>query len=197
MLAVGDRVPDFVMASDSAGSVAAKALRGTRYLVYFYPKDDTPGCTKEACAFRDNLPAFKDLGVPVYGVSADDLKAHGKFVQKYQLNFPLLTADQATLEAFGVWVEKSMYGKKYFGIARASFVIGADGVVEMVWPKVSPEGHAAEVLAYLGGAATAAPAKATRPKAPAKPKAATVKPAASKAAIAKVKKPTTRKRGAE
>ncbi len=152
MLQVGDAVPDFTVESDSAGTISAAKLRGQRYVVYFYPKDDTPGCTKEACSFRDSLPDFKGLGVPVFGASADDAKAHGKFVAKYQLNFPLLIdPDKKLLEAFGVWAEKSMYGRTYMGVLRATFVVGADGKVEKVWPKVKPEGHGAEVLAWLKG----------------------------------------------
>jgi thioredoxin-dependent peroxiredoxin len=152
MLQVGDAVPDFSLESDSAGTVSAKALRGQRYVIFFYPKDNTPGCTKEACSFRDNLPAFKDLGVPVFGASADDAKSHGKFAAKYELNFPLLIdPEKQLLEAFGVWVEKSMYGRTYFGVQRATYVIDAKGKVEQVWPKVKPEGHAAQVLAYLQG----------------------------------------------
>ncbi|MCB1599872.1 MAG: thioredoxin-dependent thiol peroxidase [Xanthomonadales bacterium] len=152
MLQVGDAVPDFSLESDSAGTISSKKLRGQRYVIYFYPKDDTPGCTKEACSFRDNIPRFKDLGVPVFGASPDDAKAHGKFVTKYQLNFPLLIdPEKKLLEAFGVWVEKSMYGRTYFGVQRATFVIDAKGKVEHVWPKVKAEGHAAQVLEYLQG----------------------------------------------
>ena len=103
MLNVGDSVPDFTVESDSAGSVSSAGLRGQRYVIYFYPQVDTPGCTKEACSFRDNLPDFKDLGVPVFGASADDAKANGKFVAKYHLNFPLLIdPDKKLLEAFGI-----------------------------------------------------------------------------------------------
>ena len=150
MLNVGDSVPDFTLESDSAGLISSKALRGQRYVIYFYPKDDTPGCTKEACSFRDHMPDFKDLGVPVFGASADDAKAHARFVGKYQLNFPLLIdPEKKLLEAFGVWTEKSMYGRTYMGVLRATFVVGADGKVEHVWPKVKAEGHGAEVLAWL------------------------------------------------
>jgi peroxiredoxin Q/BCP len=152
MLQTGDVVPDFSVESDSAGTIDSQALRGQRYVIYFYPKDDTPGCTKEACSFRDCMPDFKDLGVPVFGASADDAKAHGKFAGKYQLNFPLLIdPEKKLLEAFGVWAEKSMYGRTYMGVLRATFVVGADGKVEHLWPKVKPEGHAAEVLAWLKG----------------------------------------------
>lgn len=150
MLQTGDQAPDFNLNTDSGDAVSATALKGQRYVLYFYPKDDTPGCTKEACSFRDHRPQFADLGVPVFGVSADSTAAHAKFVKKYSLNFPLLSdPEHALLQAYGVWVEKSMYGKTYFGIQRATFVIGKDGRVEHVWPKVKADGHGAEVLEWL------------------------------------------------
>jgi thioredoxin-dependent peroxiredoxin len=150
MLAAGVAAPAFKLADQTGQIHDSKSLKGQRYVVYFYPKDDTPGCTTEACGFRDNLPAFKDLGVPLFGVSADDEKAHGKFVSKFQLNFPLLAdVDKALIAAYGVWVEKSMYGKKYMGIARATFVVDAKGKVEKVFDKVKVATHAADVLAYL------------------------------------------------
>jgi peroxiredoxin Q/BCP len=150
MLDIGSQVPDFSLSSDSGAVVSSAELRGQRYVLYFYPKDDTPGCTKEACAFRDALPDFDALDVKVFGVSADPLKAHEKFVRKYQLNFPLLSdPDRVLIEGMGVWVEKSMYGKTYFGIQRASFVIAANGRIAKVWPKVSPEKHAQEVRDWL------------------------------------------------
>lgn len=168
MLAVGDLAPAFDLESDSAGRVSSQALAGRRYVLYFYPKDDTPGCSKEACSFRDRQPDFTALGVPVYGVSADDLASHAKFTRKYQLNFPLLAdPEHRLLEAYGVWVEKSMYGKKYMGVQRATFVIGADGRIEQVWEKVKPEGHADQVYAYLTAAdpRPAATADTPRPRA--------------------------------
>ncbi|MEO6171812.1 MAG: thioredoxin-dependent thiol peroxidase, partial [Arenimonas sp.] len=152
MLKIGDAVPDFHLNNEDGNTISNAGLEGQRFVLYFYPKDDTPGCTKEACGFRDNLPAFDKLKVPVFGISADDEKAHGKFVKKYNLNFSLLAdPDHATCDAFGTWVEKSMYGRKYFGIQRATFVISGKGKVEQVWEKVSPEGHAEEVVAYLNG----------------------------------------------
>ena len=176
LLQIGAPAPTFSLASDDGLIVSSAALKGQRYVLYFYPKDDTPGCTKEACAFRDNLPKFSKLGVPVFGVSADDEKKHAKFVKKYSLNFPLLSdPDHELLEAYGAWVEKSLYGRKYMGIQRSTFVIGGNGKIEQVWEKVSPETHADEVLAYLGGnlAAKAAPAKkVAAKKAPAKKAAA-------------------------
>jgi len=152
LLQIGDRAPAFSLASDDGLIVSSASLKGQRYVLYFYPKDDTPGCTKEACGFRDHLPAFSKLGVPVFGVSADDEKSHAKFVKKYGLNFPLLSdPDHELIEAYGAWVEKSLYGRKYMGIQRSSFVIGGNGKLEQVWEKVSPETHAEEVMAYLGG----------------------------------------------
>ncbi len=191
MLKPGDAVPAFSLPASDGRTISAAGLRGQRYVLYFYPKDDTPGCTKEACSFRDNLPAFGGLGVPVFGVSADGEASHRKFVLKYGLNFPLLAdPDRKLIEPIGAWVEKSMYGRSYMGIARCTFIVGADGRIERVWEKVSPEGHAAEVLAALGGKAAPAPAAAkpaaAKPavaKAPAKPKAA--KPKAAKAPPAK------------
>jgi peroxiredoxin Q/BCP len=165
MLQAGDKAPGFVLDSDGGRRVDSATLRGRRHLIYFYPKDDTPGCTREACAFRDNLPAFEGLGVPVFGVSGDPVKAHDRFVARHGLNFPLLAdPEHHLLEAYGVWVEKSMYGRKYFGVQRSSFVVGADGRIEKVWDKVSPDLHAGEVLDYLQGKPAAAKAAARKTK---------------------------------
>ena len=177
LLQIGAPAPTFSMASDDGLIVSSAALKGQRYVLYFYPKDDTPGCTKEACAFRDNLPKFSKLGVPVFGLSADDEKSHAKFVKKYGLNFPLLSdPDHELLEAYGAWVEKNLYGRKYMGIQRSTFVIAGNGKIEQVWEKVSPESHAEEVMAYLRGkpaAKKAAPVKkVVAKKAPAKKAAA-------------------------
>lgn len=202
-LQVGDTAPDFTLSSDAGVPVTLSDLRGKRVVLYFYPKDDTPGCTREACSFRDNLPAFEGAGVPVYGVSADDSAAHARFVHKHGLNFPLLAdPDRQLIQAMGVWVEKSLYGRRYFGIARATFVISAEGRIEKVWEKVSPDGHGPEVLAYLRGeAAPTKPAPALparialiakvvlKPSAPVK-KAAAKKPVAKKPAA---KKPAAKK----
>ncbi len=150
MLQIGDPIPEFALASTEGDEVSSMSLRGKRYVLYFYPKDDTPGCTTEACNFRDNLPHFNEIATPVYGVSPDDLTAHQKFIAKHALNFPLLAdPDHKLIEAVGVWVEKSMYGKKYMGVQRSTFVVGPDGRIEKVWPKVTPDGHAQEVLEYL------------------------------------------------
>ena len=152
MLQIGDLVPEFSLSTDGGKTVSSANLNGVRYVLYFYPKDDTPGCTTEACSFRDNLPAFNATSVQIFGVSADSGAAHDKFVKKFSLNFPLISdPNRVLLEGMGVWIEKSMYGKKYMGIARATFVVDAAGKIEKVWEKVTPVGHAEQVLAYLAG----------------------------------------------
>lgn len=150
MLEVGQNAPDFSL-HDQDGQIRSLAdARGRWLVVYFYPKDDTPGCTKEACAFRDGLPRFEGLNAVVWGVSADDEKAHRKFAEKFDLNFPLLVdSDKAMLEAYGAWVEKSMYGKRYMGVQRITYLIDPDGKVARAWPKVKPEEHPEEVAAAL------------------------------------------------
>ena len=150
MLEVGQIAPQFSL-QDQDGQMRSLAdARGRWVVVYFDPKDDTPGCTKEACAFRDDLPRFEGLNAVVWGVSADDEKAHRKFAEKFDLNFPLLVdPDKAVLEAYGAWVEKSMYGKRYMGVQRITYLIGPDGKVARAWPKVKPEEHAEEVAAAL------------------------------------------------
>jgi peroxiredoxin Q/BCP len=150
MLKVGDKAPDIEL-SDQDGVVRSlRAAKGNWVVVYFYPKDDTPGCTKEACSFRDDLPRFEGLNALVWGVSADDAKAHQKFARKFDLNFPLLVdPDKQVLEAYGAWVEKSMYGKTYMGVPRITVLVDPKGKVARVWEKVKPEEHAAEVAAAL------------------------------------------------
>jgi peroxiredoxin Q/BCP len=151
MLKAGDRVPDFQLPADNGRTISSAELAGKRYLLYFYPKDDTPGCTVEACSFRDNLPAFDKLGIAVFGVSADDAMSHQKFARKHALNFPLIAdPNHQLIGPMGVWVEKSMYGKKYMGIQRSTFLVGADGTIEKVWETVKPLTHTKEVLDYLG-----------------------------------------------
>ena len=131
-------------------SLADLTNAGKKVVVYFYPKSDTPGCTTEACEFRDQHPQFARAGTVVLGISPDLVKAQAKFQVKFQLPFILLAdLDHAAAEAYGVWVEKSMYGKKYMGIERTTFLVGIDGKVKKIWPKVKPAGHAAEVLAAL------------------------------------------------
>jgi len=143
----GDAAPDFAMAATGGRSVNLKDYTGKPFLLYFYPKADTTGCTKEACAFQEALPQLGHLGLDVIGVSRDPMKALEKFAAKYSLTFPLASdAEGEVTEAYGVWVEKSMYGRKYMGIERSTFLIGRDGKIAKVWPKVSVTGHAADVL---------------------------------------------------
>jgi peroxiredoxin Q/BCP len=148
---VGDKAPDFTLPGDRGGTVSLKALRGKTVVLYFYPKDDTSGCTAEACAFRDALPDFSKVDAEIVGVSRDPVASHDKFKTKYDLPFPLASdVDGKVCQAYGVWVEKSMYGRKYMGIERATFLIDAKGVVRKVWRKVKVPGHAEEVLAASG-----------------------------------------------
>ena len=151
MLKAGDKAPTFKLASEH-GDVKSSDLKGKRYVLYFYPSDDTPGCTKEACSFRDNLPKFTQAAVPIYGVSPQDVASKKKFSAKYSLNFPLLAdAEHAVAEAFGAWGEKMNYGKKYMGIIRSSFLIGEDGRIEHAWYKVSPKDTVPNAQAALAG----------------------------------------------
>lgn len=147
----GQTAPDFTLPADNGGKVKLSELRGKPVVLYFYPKDDTPGCTKEACAFRDRSQDLKAQGAVVLGVSPDDVASHGEFRDKYSLNFPLLAdMDHQVAERYGAWREKNMYGKKSMGIQRSTFLIGPDGTVRKVWKKVSVDGHDEEVLAALG-----------------------------------------------
>lgn len=149
-LQVGDPAPAFAAATNGGHRVALRDYAGRPVILYFYPRDDTPGCTKEACAFRNAYAQFQKKGAVVLGVSADPVKAHDKFVAKFHLPFPLLAdEDKAIVEAYGVWGEKSFMGRKYLGIHRVTFLIGSDGVIKKIWPTVKPEAHAAEVLAAL------------------------------------------------
>lgn len=148
----GQRAPAFTLPNESGEKVRLSALKGAPVVVYFYPKDSTPGCTIEAQEFRDRLPKFSKLGVPVFGLSPDSAAAHCKFIEKQKLNFSLLVDDgHAVAEKYGVWVEKNMYGRKYWGVQRATFLIDASGKIAKVWPKVKPKGHAAEVLEAARG----------------------------------------------
>ncbi|WP_337997233.1 peroxiredoxin [Oleispirillum naphthae] len=147
MIDIGDKLPDFTLATDGGGSVSASGLKGKIVVLYFYPKDDTPGCTKEACAFRDNLPDFSKLDCVVLGVSRDDGASHDAFKSKFSLNFPLLSdADGKLCEAFGVWKLRSMYGKEFMGVERSTFLIDGTGTVRKSWRKVNVDGHIDEVL---------------------------------------------------
>ncbi|MDG2285930.1 MAG: thioredoxin-dependent thiol peroxidase [Alphaproteobacteria bacterium] len=147
-LAVGDRAPDFKVASDGGGEVSLAALKGKSVILYFYPKDDTPGCTKEACGFRDSLPDFSAANAEIIGVSKDSVAKHDKFKAKYDLPFALAAdVDGEICGAYGTWVEKSMYGRKYMGIERTTFLIDGEGVLRGVWRKVKVKGHVDAVLA--------------------------------------------------
>ncbi|MFN8484275.1 MAG: thioredoxin-dependent thiol peroxidase [Anaerolineae bacterium] len=147
MLKPGDAAPDFDVLTDEGTPLKLSDLRGKTVILYFYPRADTPGCTKEACSFRDSFPRFTGGDAVVLGASPDDVKAQAKFKAKYNLPFTLLAdADHAIAEAYGVWVEKSMYGKRYLGAARTTFVIGPDGKITHIFENVKPEGHAEEVL---------------------------------------------------
>lgn len=146
-LNVGDMAPSFSLPDQNGNLVTSEELRGKTVVLYFYPKDDTPGCTKEACGFRDHLPRFQDDGAVVYGVSFDDGPTHQKFIEKYGLNFDLLSdTEKEVSEAFGVYVQKNMYGKTYMGIERSTFVINKAGQIAEVFRKVKVDGHSEEVL---------------------------------------------------
>jgi len=150
MVAVGDKAPDFTLPADDGRKVSLKELHGKKVVLYFYPKDDTPGCTAEACSFRDNLGRVTTKGAVVLGVSRDDTDSHGKFRDKYHLNFPLLSDDGGSVtEAYGVWKKKNLYGREFMGIERTTFLIDEQGKVARVWPRVKVEGHTDEVLAAL------------------------------------------------
>lgn len=152
MLDVGASIPDFSLKASDGRLVSAESLRGQRFVLFFYPKDDTPGCTKEACAFRDRLAEIESLGAVVLGVSADDVEKHKAFTEKYELNFPLLAdTDHALSEKYGAWREKNMYGKISMGIQRSTYLIDSDGKVAKVWKKVSVDGHDEQVLEALRG----------------------------------------------
>ena len=147
MLKEGDKAPAFKLPSVEGGDVGLKDFAGKTVVLYFYPKDDTPGCTREACAFRDSQAALKKAGAVVLGVSPDSVESHQKFRTKYKLNFPLLAdADKAVAKKYGAFGEKVMYGKKVTGMIRSTFVIDRDGVVRKVFPRVKVDGHADKVL---------------------------------------------------
>lgn len=146
-LSVGDKAPDFTLETDGGGTVSLAQLKGKTVVIYFYPRDDTPGCTTEACNFRDLLPDFTGVDAVVIGVSKDSVASHDKFKKKHGLNFQL-AADPTgeMIERYGVWVEKSMYGKKSMGIERSTFLIGKDGTIRNIWRKVKVDGHVGQVL---------------------------------------------------
>jgi peroxiredoxin Q/BCP len=146
----GKKAPEFTLPADDGSKVKLKELRGGAVVLYFYPRDDTPGCTREACAFRDRRKEILKAGAKVFGVSTDDVASHVKFRDKYELNFPLLAdVDHKVAEKYGAWREKNMYGKKSWGVQRSTFLIDAEGVVRKVWKKVQVDGHDDQVLAAL------------------------------------------------
>jgi thioredoxin-dependent peroxiredoxin len=151
LLEVGDKAPAFRTTNQDGETVSLGDFKGKKLVLYFYPKDDTPGCTKEACSFRDGWSKFRKRGLAVLGVSTDDEKSHRKFADKFSLPFPLLAdTDKAIVKAYGTWGEKSMYGRKYMGTHRVTYLIDEKGKIAAVWPKVKPDGHADEVLAAAG-----------------------------------------------
>ena len=150
MLQEGDKAPDFTTKDDQGNEISLKGLRGKKVVLYFYPKDNTSGCTKEACDFRDNLGRIKRKDAIVLGVSPEGEKSHTKFKSKFDLTFPLLVDEDKTLvNAYGVWKEKSMYGRKYMGVERTTFIIDEKGKIAKIFPKVKVAGHVDEVLSAL------------------------------------------------
>jgi peroxiredoxin Q/BCP len=145
---IGDKAPDFTLPTDGNGSVTLSKLKGKKVVLYFYPKDDTSGCTAEACGFRDSLPDYNGIDAEVIGISKDTVASHDKFKKKHNLPFLLASDAQSDVcEKYGVWVEKSMYGRKYMGIERSTFLIDGAGIVRGAWHKVRVPGHVAAVLA--------------------------------------------------
>src|SRR4051794_16353164 len=152
MVAEGQPAPDFTLLDQKGETVSLSALKGTPVVLYFYPRDDTPGCTKQACAFRDARADYEEAGARVVGVSPDDVASHGRFAGKYDLPFTLAAdPDRQVCERYGVWKEKNLYGKKTMGVERTTFVIDRDGVVRKVFPRVKVDGHSDAVLAALKG----------------------------------------------
>ncbi len=149
-MTAGEKAPDFTLPDQNGNPVTLSSFRGKKVILYFYPKDNTSGCTKEACDFRDHFPDFSSADAVILGVSKDGQKSHANFAAKYQLPFTLLS-DESTevMQQYGVWQEKSMYGRKYMGTVRTTFLIDEQGVIQKVWPKVRVTGHAEQVLAAL------------------------------------------------
>lgn len=152
MLEVGTKAPDFTLPDKNGNPVSLSDFAGKRVVLYFYPRDNTPGCTRQACAFAQNYDAFRELGVEVIGVSKDSAASHEKFAAKYELPFILLSDPELTvLQAYDVWKEKKQYGKVSMGVVRSTYVIGPDGTIEKAMPKVKPDTNAADILAWLQG----------------------------------------------
>jgi len=149
-LDIGSKAPDFTLPTNGGGKIKLSALKGQPVVVYFYPKDDTSGCTAEACSFTENIAAFNKVKATIIGISKDSVASHDKFVEKYGLKFPLASdEDGKVCEKYGTWVEKSMYGRKYMGIDRSTFVIDADGKIAAMWRKVKVPGHTEDVIDAL------------------------------------------------
>ncbi len=149
-LQIGDTAPNFTLPTDGEGEITLSALKGQAVILYFYPKDDTPGCTKESCGFNDALPALETSNATVIGISKCSVKKHDKFKAKYGLNFPLASDENGTTcEDYGTWAEKNMYGKKYMGIVRSTFLIDKDGKIAAIWRKVKVPGHVEAVQEAL------------------------------------------------
>ncbi|MEX0785958.1 MAG: thioredoxin-dependent thiol peroxidase [Dehalococcoidia bacterium] len=149
-LTEGQPAPDITTQTDTGETVSLQDFAGKRVVLYFYPKDDTPGCTIEACSFRDNMGDVQNEDAVILGISLDDVGSHQQFRDKYELTFPLLAdTDHKVAEAYGVYGKKEFRGHEYMGIDRATFIIGTDGTLEKVWPQVNPQGHAEEVIAWL------------------------------------------------
>ena len=156
-LNIGDAAPDFTLPTDGNGEITLSNLKGQKVVIYFYPKDDTPGCTKESCGFSEALPAFNKMNTAIIGISKDSVAKHDKFKAKYNLQFPLASDENNdTCERYGVWKEKNMYGKKYMGIERSTFLIDENGKIAQIWRKVKVPGHVEEVQAAAEGKAQAA-----------------------------------------
>lgn len=146
-LAVGDKAPDFSLPTDNGEVISSSDFKGKKVIVYFYPKDATPGCTQEACSFRDNNLKFKEKNTIIIGISKDSIKSHENFKEKQRLNFSLASDETGKIcEKYGVWVEKSMYGRKYFGIERSTFLIDEQGKIAQIWRNVKVPGHVEAVL---------------------------------------------------
>lgn len=147
MLAIGDTAPDFTLPTDAGEELSLSSLRGRPVVIYFYPKDDTPGCTTESCEFRDLMPRFDASNATILGVSPDSVASHQKFKTKFELPFTLIAdTEKVACQAYDVWKEKSMYGKKYMGVERTTFLIDTNGKISHIFGKVKPAGHAAEVM---------------------------------------------------
>lgn len=156
-LKAGDKAPDFTLPADGGNRFSLKSLRGGKVVLFFYPKDNTPGCTQESCDFRDGIKAWEKLGAQIVGVSRDSVASHDRFKAKYGLNFPLVSdEDGKACELYGVWVEKSLYGRKYMGIERATFLIDEKGVIRHIWRKVKVKDHIDDVQRTLRDLAKAA-----------------------------------------